>query len=106
MKPAIIRVPMRGGNTPLLNLLLDPNGNAPIEVDMDGKNYVFGQVGVIPYRECIYAILESVRPLAGEIETRFVYQYGQTEDCEVLGAVDDEDTIQHVFEAFTKLLQE
>jgi len=103
MKPAMISVPLTE-ETPLLKLLIDPNGVMPISVELDGKEFVFEQLAVIPYQGGLFAVLELTKPKTEpEAGQHFVYQYGQSEDKEMLLLVEDEEVRRAVYREYTEM---
>ncbi len=90
-----------------IECLLDENNSDDIVLyDEKNKKTVFEQVAIIPIASKIYAILKPVTKLAGiEDDQAIVFAIEEIDNEDVLVVVDEDATIDKVFEQYYELLR-
>ncbi len=92
-----------------IEAILDPqNGNNVILLDGKGEEHEFEQVAIVPLADSTYVILRPIndpRVKEGEAVV-FVIQLDEDDLEYYLDVVENEDILDAVFEAYTKMYQE
>ena len=92
-----------------IEAILDPqNGNNVILLDGKGEEHEFEQVAIVPLADSTYVILRPIndpRVKEGEAVV-FVIQLYEDDLEYYLDVVENEDILDAVFEAYTKMYQE
>lgn len=89
--------------------LLDENNTDPIILyDEDDKEVKFEQIAIIPLNDSLYAILKPMEQMEGVAEDEaIVFSFETDEESdEVLSVVEDDATIDAVFDEYYKLIKE
>lgn len=92
-----------------IEALLDAEDDQPIVLFDEKDNEVeFDQVALIPHKSKVYAILKPITPMEGVADDEaIVFALMEDENGEDLLSIEtDEETINAVFEAYYKLLEE
>ena len=95
----------------LANILGDENNTDNLFLTgADGKDYEFEQIAVIPLDDKVYCILHPVTPMEGveSEDEAFVMELVTDEETggDILELVDDDATVDRVFEDYYKLCKE
>lgn len=97
----------------LLDILLNPDNNAPIVLTDDaGNELLFGQVATIPYREnneaTLYCILRPLERIKGVADDEaIVFRVDIDEDGNTsLSSEDDDARAEEIFARYEQLLEE
>ena len=91
-----------------IDMIMDENNNENIIMYNEQNEPVeFAQIAVIPLNEQVYVILKPVGDVEGIGEDEaLVFSIEEYEDEEALSLVDDDQTIDQVFEEYYQMLRE
>lgn len=90
-----------------LDMLLDESCNDNIVLyDDDGEPIEFEQIALIPIEETLYFILRPIDMEGLEEDEAFVFQLIETDEDSTIDLVEDDETVEKVFELYYSLLDD